>query len=222
MDASLITLLADVPDTKPPPSALFWELWEKCEPSAEAAYKTPFLQQLEGGVLCPVTFGAFFVSDLWYLYKGAASYEVAVGRTKDQDLKEYLSYKKDHYKDYMEGFKKTWRIENPTVIAATDAARQYAELEEKVATTEHPIYTLIVMLPCSHLWAWLGEKMKDHVDGNVYGFWIKQNQHIGGAYKMGNFLHEYEKRNPGGIDHVKAVDVYARAMKMEKDNFGSP
>ncbi|CAN0023743.1 unnamed protein product, partial [Ectocarpus sp. 12 AP-2014] len=221
-DASLHTLLAGSPDTRPPPSALFWKLWQKGEQSAEAAYKTEFLQQLQGGVLSPDTYGAFLVSDLWYCYNGATSYKLVVGRTEDQHLKEYLATKRDSYNRFVEGFQTRWRINEPAAIIPTEAARKYATLERNVATSEHPIYTLIVMLPCEHLWAWLGEKMKDHVDDNVYGAWIKGNQGFKGAYKIGNFLHAFQQSHPDKIDVDKAFDVYTRAMQAEQENFGSP
>lgn len=214
--------LASLSDKSPPESSLFWKLWRNCESIAQSAYETKFLQQLQGGVLSPDMYGAFTISDLWYCQNGAASYGDVVARTKDPQLKAYITTKRDSYRAFVESFKDEWRVGDTSAICPTEAAKNYAALEERVANEEDPIYTLIVMLPCEILWAWLGDKMKDHVDNNVYGPWIRGNMSFEGAYKLGNFLQQYESKHPGAINHDKALELFTQAMQMEKENFGSP
>ena len=59
-----------------------------------------------------------------------------------------------------------------------------------------PVYTLIVMLPCEYLWGWLAEQMLPTTKGNLYNFWITDNNSSKGAFTIGNFMHEYNKHHP--------------------------
>ena len=88
--------------------------------------------------------------------------------------------------------------------------------------------TLIAMLPCTHLWAWLAQKLTDDpVSGldpvkNVYAFWIKDNLSFGGSHRIGNFIDTFMKEHPGEIDEAKAMRIYTEGMKHEQANFASP
>lgn len=98
----------------------------------------------------------------------------------------------------------------------------YADLETKVATSSeyHPIYCLIVNLPCNYLWAWLAEKIAAASPANnLYHFWIDDNNDPKGAYKMGNYIDKWMKDHPGIIDEQKADKIYKEAMKYEYQGF---
>ena len=98
----------------------------------------------------------------------------------------------------------------------------YAELESKVATDPayHPIYCLIVNLPCHYLWAWLAKKISSKNQSiNLYQFWINENKDPSSSFKMGNYIDHWMKEHPGVVDEETANDIYSKAMEYEFKGF---
>ena len=219
-----------LPKTKPPPDSLFWKLVAAPESLqiSNDAYATDFVQGIRKGTLDPSIYGGFNISDCFYCYSGADDYEDAAKRAAHPELKAYLQEKADSYKEYNNSFTTTWRITGPEAIIPTKEAKEYSEWETNIAKNEEPFYTLIAMLPCTHLWAWLAQKLTDDpVSGldpvkNVYAFWIKDNLSFGGSHRIGNFIDTFMKEHPGEIDEAKAMRIYTEGMKHEQANFASP
>jgi thiaminase (transcriptional activator TenA) len=205
----------------PPPDSLFWTMWNAAAPIARQALETPFVQGIRAGTLDPVQYGGFNVNDAYYCYSGAGDYAAAAGRAADPTLKAFLLAKHHGYEKYNATFPTTWRVRDPGSIVPFDACHQYAEFESRVASQEDPIYSLVVMLPCEYLWAWLGAQLAPPAPGNLYAPWITGNDDPHGAYAMGNFLEEYRAEHPHAVDPEKATRIYTRAMDYERQNFAA-
>ena len=60
--------------------------------------------------------------------------------------------------------------------------RKYAQFESRIVMTDHPIYCLIVNVPCNYLWSWIaGEIASESPTGNLYQFWVDGNNDSSGA-----------------------------------------
>lgn len=202
--------------TNPPPAdSLFWKLWDSSKSIAEKSLETDFLKGLRKGNLDPIKFGSFNVSDAYYCFKGTDYYETAVKRTDNPILKEFLLQKVESYVDYNKRFVDTWFIKDASAIVPPPICYEYSDYESKISGQEDPIYTLILMLPCEYLWAWISETMLPIASENIYGNWIRENLIPEIAYAMGNFIDLYLKSNPDAIDENKAMEIYKQAMEYE-------
>jgi thiaminase/transcriptional activator TenA len=205
----------------PPPDSLFWTMWNSCTQIAQEALETAFIQGIGGGTLDPVRYGGFNVSDAYYCFNGAADYSAAADRAADPVLRAFLRAKHDGYRKYNESFPSIWRVRDPSSIVPLDVCREYSGFEKSVAAQEDPIYSLIVMLPCEYLWAWLAAQLAPPHPQNLYAPWITGNADPGSPYAMGNFLETYRAQHPGAVTQEKAIHIYSRAMKFEQRNFSA-
>lgn len=203
----------------PPENSLFWKMWNASLDIADAALATPFIQGIKNGTLNPVTYGAFNISDAYYCFHGADDYLTASNKATDKVLKAFLQKKHQSYQSYNETFPQTWRIKNAEGIVPTETCKAYSDFESTVAANEMPIYMLIVMLPCEYLWGWLAGQLLPIKSDNLYAAWINDNNSTKGAYAMGNFLCDYQKKYP--IDEEKAMELYIQAMHFEQQNFAT-
>lgn len=202
--------------TDPPPAdSLFWKLWDSSKNIAEQALDTDFLKGLKHGNLDPIKFGAFNVSDAYYCFKGTDYYANAEKRAENPILKEFLVKKVENYIAYNERFHTTWFIRDASGILPPPICEEYSAFESRVSTEEDAVYTLVLMLPCEYLWAWVSKKMLPVKHDNLYGEWIRENNNPDVAFAMGNFLHLYQKAHPDKIDEDKALSIYRKAMEYE-------
>lgn len=204
---------------KPAADSLFWKLWNKNVATAEFALGTQFIQGIKNGTLDPVVYGSFNVSDAYYCFHGAEDYKTAVSKANSSGLKAFLQKKYEGYESYNETFPTTWHIKDAGGIQPSAVCERYSNFESNIAKNEDPIYTLIAMIPCEYLWAWLGAQLSPASDSNLYKPWIDGNNDPSGAYVMGNFIEEYQKEYP--IDEQKAMKIYSQAMTFEYDNFAT-
>ncbi|MFY0629470.1 MAG: hypothetical protein JXR05_03755 [Flavobacteriaceae bacterium] len=206
--------------TSPPPQdSLFWTMWNACVSIANQTLETNFIQGINKANLDPVIYGGFNVSDAYYCFNGAQDYLVAASNATDPTLKAFLNKKYLSYQKYNETFPTVWHIKDAYGIVPSEACKNYAEFESNVASHEESIYTLIAMLPCEYLWAWLGEQLSPPADGNLYAPWITGNNDPSGAYAMGNYIDLYQKSH--FIDEDKAIQLYTKAMNHELQNFAT-
>jgi len=209
----------------PPPGALFWKLWDANLETAQKALHTEYIQGIKHGNLDPVTFGSAMVNDAYYCFRGRETYSIAAQRDNvynDKTLNGYLQSKAESYTRYNEEFRKTWHLKSAESITPNKVTFEYAGYEREIATTEEPIYTLIVNLPCQYLWAWLAKQLNEDpekLEQNMYDFWIQGNKKPSGAYKIGNFINNYMEKHPGAVDEDKAMEIYTKAMIYELQHF---
>ncbi|NEO58885.1 MAG: TenA family transcriptional regulator [Okeania sp. SIO3B5] len=209
----------------PPPDSLFWKMWYAVgEPIAQKTLTTGFLEGIKNGNLDPNQYGAFSVSDIYYCFHGASDYGIAAKRTTNTVLQDYYLKKQDSYNRYNQSACTTWNLTGPESIAPTPTALDYSNFERSVANgtaqegnVKDPIFTLIVMLPCEYLWAWLASQLAPPKPGNIYASWITSNNYPDGAYAMGNFLQDYITLNP--INEDVATTIYQTATEYEYKNF---
>lgn len=212
----------NIPKTRPPEDSLFWRMWNSAEYIAKDTLMLPFLQGIRNGTLDPNVYGGYNVADAYYCFKGADAYEVALSHTPGgSPLWDFLNKKYTGYKKYNDTFPDTWHVSSAAAVTPPQITREYAAYEDRVARYLHPIYTLIVMLPCEYLWAWLASQMAPAQPGNVYAGWINENDDPSGAYAIGNFLDMYMERHPMVVDEEKAMRVYQRAQYYEYANFAA-
>ncbi|MEM7156360.1 MAG: TenA family transcriptional regulator [Myxococcota bacterium] len=210
-----------LPKDEPPAGALFWRLWDKARPIAEDALATPFVQGIAAGTLDPVVYGAFNISDAYYCFHGADDYAAVAARAEDAPLRTFLEHKHQTYASYNATFPETWRVRDGDSLVPTPTCIDYAGFESQVARERPPIYSLVAMLPCEYLWAWLAAQLAPAGEGNLYAPWITDNDDPHGAYQMGNYLEDFAARHPGELDESEAESIYLQAMSYERDNFAS-
>ncbi|MGB0861480.1 MAG: TenA family transcriptional regulator [Saprospiraceae bacterium] len=207
----------DIPKTSPAENSLFWKMWNDCKDIAEQALNTEYIQGIKTGTLSPTTFGAFNVNDAYYCFNGAEDYLNVSSRATDPILRGFLKQKHDSYAKYNDTFSQTWHIKDASSVVPTKVCQEYSEFETSVASQNEPIYTLVAMLPCEYLWAWIADQLKSYTSGNIYASWITGNDYFDGAYAMGNFLSAYQKNH--SIDENLAMQIYQKAIEFEFQNF---
>ncbi len=204
---------------KPSKNSFFWKMWNANTAIAQKALNTKFVQGIKNGNLDPGKYGAFNVSDAYYCFHGAEDYKTAVKRAKHPALKDFLRQKQQSYQKYNKSLKDSWRLKDGSSVVPTKVCKAYSNFERKVASTEDPIYCLIVMLPCEYLWYWLGDQLNPPKKDNLYASWITGNLYPEGGYAMGNFIELYREKYPNGINEKKAMRIYQKAITFEYQNF---
>ena len=194
-------------------------MWNATTSTADAALSTAFIQGIGAGTLDPVVYGGFNVNDAYYCFNGATDYLGAANRATDTGLKAYLNAKYQSYQQYNEAFPKLWHVRDGSGIVPFPACILYSLYESLIAESAPPIYTLIVMIPCEYLWAWLASQLPAPSSSNLYAAWINENNDPTGAYKMGHYLDTYMASNPGVVGQEEAISIYAGAMTFELQNF---
>lgn len=203
----------------PPPSSLFWTMWNACLNIAYDALATDFIQGIKNANLDPVTYGGFNVNDAYYCFNGAQDYLAAESNATDPTLKAFLHEKYLSYQKYNETFPTIWHVKDAYGVVPSQACKDYSDFESNIASHEESIYTLIVMLPCEYLWAWLGGQLSPPSSGNLYAPWITGNDDPDGAYAMGNYIDLYQQTHT--IDENLALKIYTQAMNYELQNFST-
>ena len=203
----------------PPPDALFWTMWNACTDIAAQALQAPFIQGIGSGMLDPVKYGAFNVSDAYYCFNGAEDYLIAESQATDQTLKMFLLQKYEGYNKYNQTFPQIWHIRDASGVVPIPVCKEYAQFESDVASHQNPIYCLITMIPCEYLWNWLASQLPQPSPQNLYGEWITSNNDPSGAFAMGNFLNDFMQKNPRSVDPIQAINLYKTAMSYEQQNF---
>lgn len=211
----------DGAETPPPASSLFWTMWNASVSTAQDALGTEFIQGIAAGNLDPVRYGGFNVNDAYYCFNGADDYLSASNRASDSGLESFLRAKYESYLKYNETFPTTWRVQNGDSVIPYPACALYSLYERLIAVVSPPIYSVIVMIPCEYLWAWLAAQLAPPDPSNLYAPWITENNDPSGAYKMGNYLDTYMAANPGVVDQDDAVAVFRQAMTFELENFAA-
>lgn len=208
-------------ETIPDNDSFFYKAFEANKEIAEKTLHTRFIQGIKNGTLSPDMYGSFTVLDSYYCYNAAYSFRIASTKAKDQgmsDLLSILSYLTYRYEKFNMSFLKLWHIANISDITPTNLWQAYVMHEREVAENEHPIYTLVSMLPCYHLWYWLSDQLMPYSENNLYGSWIKSCHYPDGAYLLG-LLIQYWQNDGKVFDDSKALEIYRVSMKYEYQNF---
>lgn len=220
--------------TPPRQGALFWRLWAANRDLAKQSVNTTFISSIRNGSLSPDAYGGWTISDAYYCFHSARSYQLArrraaaSAREGDAALAEFLALKAAWYREYNEYFRRQWHLQSPDCIEGTLTINSYARLERDVAARLDPVYTLVVMLPCEWLWAWLVAQVRkgrgpENTIGwhELYDEWLDNNEDTAPAFAMGNFLQRMVDSRPGAVNDDMAMKLYRQAMQYEVDNFNA-
>lgn len=218
--------------TEPPPDSLFWKLWRSNFGLASNALSTRFVEGVRTGDLSREVYTAWSQSDAFYCAQSALFYKLASDRAygeHDEVLGRFLRKKYEWFKSYNDffynGSYETNGNESDVNGNAVDAVPsrvilEYVSFQHWVVLKFHPVYTLIVMLPCEWLWAWLTQKLSTKVDAsNEYIDWIRYNTDASSAFASANFIHNFMKSHDNIIVPSIADELYRTAIIFEIDNF---
>lgn len=215
-------------ESKPDPNSYSWKLWTDNLSIATLALNSKYVQGIAQGNLNPISFGQYSVQDAAYCFNAQNDYLTLEDRANKKQRVEMESFAKaryDSYVNYVESILKQWHISDATAILPGSAADNYIQLEHKIANSNHAlILGIISMIPCSQLWAWLGDKLqKDIKPDNIYDFWIQDNTDSwGGAYRLDNFVNEQIKQYPmNPSEQELAGKIYQACMTCELNFFKS-
>eukprot|EP00794_Sanderia_malayensis_P012375 gene12375-13648_t len=101
---------------------------------------------------------------------------------------------------------------------STGDMKKYSKHELSVPESMDPIYSFIAMIPCSRLWPWLWQQLKEFRDQfGVYKEWIDENL-TGTSYIV---LEKFVEDHSATVDKQKALDIYKKSMKCEYEFFNS-
>lgn len=216
-------------DARPPIRSLFWILWESHRNLRPKLLSTRFTQGILHGNLSPDAYGAWTVVDAYYCFRAATSYQVAARRAAQMnmtDVAAFIATKAREYEAFNNAvFVSDWNLRNRKSIVPSAVIEAYAEFEESVARRMHPVYTLIVQLPCEVVWAWLGDRLLNEIDRrendgrNLYRKWAEDNVWETAGYAIGNFLQDFQRRYPNAIEDHVAHGLYRKAFEFEIENF---
>lgn len=214
------------PDSNPPPpGTLAYQLWEGTVGVATQALGTEYIQGIGENALDPNDYGHYTIQDVAYCAGAVANYATMEVRAQGMgfpDLATFAQARQRSYETYAASLNAAWHIGDPSGVAPGPAATYYLELETFVANQWHPIYGIVVMIPCYKLWAYLANQLAGRSpSGNLYQFWIDANLDWNSAYRMDNFLNSWVLQHPGVADPESCMSIYKAAMLGELRFFES-
>lgn len=207
----------------PPEDSFAWQLWMKSQDLAHEALRTDYIGGIAGGTLEPDIYGRYTVQDAVYCHHAEQDYRLAEKRARAVGEEEVAAFAQAHHESYQAYWKQTfssWSIVKPGALMPSPAMERYVEVERKVAAGADPIYTVVAMLPCDALWAWLAEQLAASVSPtNLYSSWIVGNTGFTGAYHLNNFVNQWLAAHPGGADPETALAIFRACMTCEVNAF---
>lgn len=210
---------------KPPEDSISWRLWTQSNDLAEQALASDYVQGIKNGTLHPDAYGGYTVQDAAYCFNARADYETVERRATadgDAELADFAKARADSYASYNESFCKQWHLKGGDAVIPAAAAQTYIDFEHHVAHGLSPIYGVVAMIPCDELWSWLATELKPFAgDGNLYGFWIEDNDDWHGAYRLDNFIDDWFAAHPDVYDWDTALYVMRSCMTCEVNFFRS-
>ncbi len=205
-----IPLRTDPPD----PNGISAQLWKQFQWVADTSLKTDFIQGINNGTLSPVSYGQYTVQDAVYCDSVIKDYVAARDRAETiglHDLALFLEAQRASYASYTSQMMVAWHLRDATCIYPGTEMGNYIAHEHRITQLYHPIYTIVSMIPCSMLWAWLANNLQSTIKPtSIYRFWVTENQSWHGAYALANFVDEWFKKNP--YDKPKAEDAFGGSM----------
>lgn len=209
-------------EPEPPKDSFFFKVFEKSISIAEDVKNTDFLQAMKEGNLPPTNFGVLNVQDAYYCYHAADTYGSLLTKINREEEPELYTLVKSNYEGYVsynETFFNVWRIPMASSVNPTQNFKDYAEHEHHVMCSQPSIYTLVAMLPCYYLWYWFSSQLRpDMSDDNLYLDWIEGSLSTGSAYRIGNFIDNWQKKGKE-FDEQIATEIYQTSMNFEKKVF---
>lgn len=216
-------LLARKKAAEPPADSFFMRVFQQNIDIANQVVDTKYLTTMQKGILPPDNYGQLTVLDAYYCYRAADTYNTSLCKVeKETEASLYQLMRELHqsYRDYNQSFFDDWHIRTSESVNATKEFVDYAGHEHHTACSQHPIYTLVAMIPCYYLWYWFSNEMihRGLADANLYKGWIEGCCDPGTAYEIGNFIEDW-RRSGKEFDEMLAAEIYHQSMLGELSVF---
>jgi len=224
VDLSHPAINALVSDENPPAKgSIAWKLWLNAADIANEALNSDFIQGIKHGDLSPDKYGHYTIQDAAYCQHGEEDYRTIESRAKEMNeptLAAFAEARYLSYASYTKSVLESWHLKDITSLTPGPAAQAYIDFERQTAQTLDPIYLIIAMIPCDQLWPWLaGEISSGNRPGNVYDFWITENNSWHGAYRLDNFINAWFAEHPDQYNEPLANWVFQSCMTGEANFF---
>jgi len=102
-------------------------------------------------------------------------------------------------------------------IKPIPAMQKYLSDYQAIMDKEKPIYFTVALLPCSRLWLWLANQLKETYC-NAYFIWKKNNMHGNPEKHYRKLLNDHLK-TPEQIK--RANEIFRQQMQNERDFFAA-
>lgn len=192
-------------------------LWRHAKPTAKMASETCFIKKIRSGKLCPRVYEKFIIQDIHYCWQLHENLQILLNNPKNTDHKHFLENTAKVSHQYMENMLKQHSISNPSEIEVNPNIQTYIDYQKKVILEGDITLSLVSMLPCEMLWAWLANKIKDEMEsGNAYLPWIKEH-----ATESPGIIAKYLNGNILEIDLERAKIIFKNCMLGEYNFFAS-
>ena len=210
---------------KPPEDSISWKLWLACQEIAQEALASKYIQGIKNGNLDPNSYGQYSIQDAAYCHNAQKDYQTIEDRAKADGFPELAAFAQaryESYQSYTEGVVEAWHLASAGAVNPGQAAQTYIDFEHHAANDLPSIYGVIAMIPCDELWPWLATELKPNVSsGNLYSFWIKENDDWHGAYRLDNFIDSWFAAHPDVYNWDTALYVMQSCMTCEANFFRS-
>ena len=198
-------------------------LWEQTDRYQQQALDTNIIHGVREYCLNPSEFGGFMVDDSAFSYEVMKSFQIAAKRSgSNETVHKFLESEANLWKSSWEFLHDVWHIKKTEGIKVGKAASTYMDHIRNVAITEHPVYTILALIPCIKLWPWLGEQIGSGTkDFGVYTSWVEESfdpstldylkyqDYIEWAYESGIITAE------------RALEIFTDSMQNEVTFFNS-
>lgn len=209
--------------SEPSKDSFFMRVFQQNIEIANKVLNTKYLDAIQKGILPPNNYGQLTVLDAYYCYRAADTYNTAlckVQKETERDLYMLMDHLHRSYREYNQSFFNDWHIRTSESVNATKEFVSYANQEHHIACSQHPIYTLVAMIPCYYLWYWFSNEMrkKGIADTNLYREWISDCCYPNTSYEIGNFIEEWRKSGKE-FDEKLAAEIYQTSIQCELSVF---
>ncbi|XP_012728438.2 uncharacterized protein LOC105933439 [Fundulus heteroclitus] len=193
-------------------------LWTNNLDVAEQTLATPFLQHMQFGDLQADDYVSFMIQDINYLLNVTDLLKEMVQKVKSpDDLKTFMEKRYQSYKQFADLMLTQFNLNSLPDIKPIPAMEKYLADYKAIMEKEKPIFFAVSLLPCSRLWIWLANQLKETY-GNAYFVWKKNNMHGNPEKHYRALLNKYLKTP----DKVKrANQIFRQQMQNEKNFFSA-
>ncbi|MED6265605.1 hypothetical protein CHARACLAT_027217 [Characodon lateralis] len=193
-------------------------LWTNNQDVAEQTLMVPFLQHMQFGDLQADNYVNFMIQDINYVLKVTDMLREMAQKVKSpDDLQTFMENRYQSYKQFAEMMLKQFNLNSLPDIKPIPAMEKYLADYKAIMENEKPIFFAVSLLPCSRLWMWIANQLKENYC-NAYFIWKKNNMHGNPEKHYKDLLNKYLKK-PDQI--TRANEIFRQQMQNEKNFFSA-
>lgn len=205
-------------EVKPIQAMLSQKLWNDNLDGSKKCLQSCFIVGIASGRLNPNFYGKYTLQDAVYCYHATRNLRTLLKKVTLDEYKNFLKTRIDSFEKYTNEMFEDWQIENPDGIRLGEAARDYIQMQEKIADSNlNFIYSLIAMLPCEMLWPWLAQSIDNGDKNNLYYSWIEGNKYSGRSLEK--FINQLDET---ALDMNLVGRIFSGGILCEFNFFSSP